>query len=220
MSRLRGKEIYLIAALVAVVLIVAWYFLLFSPTRADIAALDDQIASEQAALSQAQQEVARLEQYKKTAPQSRADIVRLSKALPGSEGVPSLLVELGNTAGSSGVNLVSITRGTTQEGTPFGIQAVNLTVEGQFFDLEDFFYRLENYVDFQNEKFVANGRLLQLANISVTGGAATTAATTAGSPTLQATIVMNAYLQPATASTATTATSGSATTTTSAGGGQ
>jgi Tfp pilus assembly protein PilO len=220
MSRLRGKEIYLIAALVAVVLIVAWYFLLFSPTRADIAALDDQIATEQAALSQAQQEVARLEQYKKTAPQSRADIVRLSKALPGSEGVPSLLVELGNTAGSSGVNLVSITRGTTQEGTPFGIQAVNLTVEGQFFDLEDFFYRLENYVDFQNEKFVANGRLLQLANISVTGGAATTAATTAGSPTLQATITMNAFLQPATASTATTATSGSATTTTSAGGGQ
>ena len=33
--RVRGKEIYIIAAVVAVVLIVAWYFLLLSPTRSD-----------------------------------------------------------------------------------------------------------------------------------------------------------------------------------------
>jgi Tfp pilus assembly protein PilO len=89
MSRLRGKEAYIIAAVVAVVLIVAWYFLLFSPTRGDIAELNDQISQEQTNLAQARQEVARLEQYKKTAPQSRADIVRLSKALPGSESMPS-----------------------------------------------------------------------------------------------------------------------------------
>ncbi len=205
MSRVRGREIYIIAAVVAVVLIVAWYFLLFSPTRSDISSLNDQISQEQTNLAQAKQEVARLEQYKKTAPQARADIVRLSKALPGSEGVPSLLVELGKTASSSGVDLVNITRGTTQQGTPFGVQAINLQVEGQYFDLEDFFYRLENYVDFHNNNFKASGRLLQLANVSVTGGAATTAgaAITGGSPTLQATITMNAYLQPASTTTST-----------------
>ena len=194
MSRLRGKEIYIIAAVVAVVLIVAWYFLLLSPTRSDVASLEDQISQEQTTLAQTKQEVARLEQYKKTAPQSRADIVRLGKALPGSEGVPSLIVELGKTLDASGVKLVNFTNGATQQGTPFGVQVVTLQVEGQYFDLEDFFYRLENYVDFHNNNFKANGRLLQLASIQVTGGAA--AATTAGSPTLQATVNMNAYLQP------------------------
>ena len=29
----RGKEIYIVTAVIAVVLIVAWYFLLFNPTR-------------------------------------------------------------------------------------------------------------------------------------------------------------------------------------------
>jgi Tfp pilus assembly protein PilO len=195
MSRLRGKEIYIIAAVVAVALIVAWYFLLFSPTKSEISSLNDQISTEQTKLAQAKQEVARLEQYKKTAPQSRADIVRLSKALPGSEGVPSLIVELGKTAEASGVSLVSITRGETKEGTPFGIQAITLQVEGQYFDLEDFFYRLENYVDFHNQKFRAEGRLLQLVNIQMTIVAAV-GNVSAGSPTLQAAISMNAYLQP------------------------
>ena len=31
--RARGREVYIIAAVVAIVLIVAWYFLLFSPKR-------------------------------------------------------------------------------------------------------------------------------------------------------------------------------------------
>ena len=199
MSRLRGKEIYIVAALVAVVLLIAWYFLLFSPTRTEIADLNDQISAEQTSLAQARQEVARLEQYKQTAPQSRADIVQLSKALPGSEGIPSLLVELGKTADASGVDLVQISRGETQAGTPFGIQTITMQVEGQFFDVEDFLYRLENYVDFHNQKFDADGRLLQLTNVSVTGGAGTAPAAAAGSPTLQTSITMNAYLQPTSA---------------------
>jgi Tfp pilus assembly protein PilO len=198
MTRLRGKEIYIIAAVVAVALVVAWYFLLFSPTKNEINSLNDQISAEQTKLAQAKQEVARLEQYKKIAPQSRADIVRLSKALPGSEGVPSLIVELGDTAEASGVSLVNITRGETKEGTPFGIQAISLQVEGQYFDLEDFIYRLENYVDFHNEKFQAEGRLLQLVSIQVSLNTGSGNAV-AGSPTLQATITMNAYLQPAAA---------------------
>jgi len=84
----RGREVYIITAVVAVVLIVAWYFLLFSPTRTKISELDGEIQSAQTTLSTAQQEVARLESYKKTAPQSRAEIVRLGKMLPMSEGIP------------------------------------------------------------------------------------------------------------------------------------
>jgi len=57
----RGKEVYIITAVVAVVLIVAWYFLLFSPTRTEISDLDSQIQSQETALATAQQEVARLE---------------------------------------------------------------------------------------------------------------------------------------------------------------
>ena len=196
--RARGREVYIIAAVVAVVLIVAWYFLLFSPTRSKSSDLDAQIQSADSALTSAKQNVARLETYKKTAPQSREEIVRLGKMLPTSEGIPSLIVELTKTASASGVDLQSITRGTSASGSPFGIQIVQLTVSGRFFDVEDFLYRMESYVAFRNAEFRAEGRLLEVTQLSMTGGGATTDGTTAP---LTVSISLSAYLwgAPATA---------------------
>ena len=189
--RARGREIYIITAVVAVVLIVAWYFLLFSPTQSKLSDLDGQVQSAKSALSVAQQEVVKLEAFKKTAPQSRAEIVRLGKMLPESEGIPGLIIELSKTADASGVSVTSITRGTTTPGTPFGIQQVTLQVSGRYFDVEDFLYRLEEYVAFRNASFRATGRLLQVTQLTlqatpVTGGS--------GSPPIAVTIGMNAYL--------------------------
>ena len=48
--RARGREIYIITAVVAVVLIVAWYFLLFSPKQRELSDLGQQVESAQAAL--------------------------------------------------------------------------------------------------------------------------------------------------------------------------
>lgn len=190
--RTKGKEIYIITGLVAAVLIVAWYFLLFSPTQQKLSDLDQQVQSAQGALDVAMQEVARLESYKKTAPQSRAEIVRLGKMLPASEGMPGLIIELTKTAEQSGVGLVSIARGVTSPGTPFGIQTVTLQVTGRFFDVEDFLYRIEQYVAFRNAGFRVTGRLLQVTQLTVAGAGTTT--TTAGSPPLTVTIALNAYL--------------------------
>jgi Tfp pilus assembly protein PilO len=191
--RARGREIYIITAVVAVVLIVAWYFLLFSPAQRQASDLDAQIQSAQNTLNMANQEVVRLESYKKSAPQSRAEIVRLSKMLPESEGIPGLIIELTKTADASGVTITSIARGTTILGTPFGIQSLTLQVSGRYFDVEDFLYRLEEYVAFRNATFTVTGRLLQVTQLSLTGGTSTET-TTSGSPPLTVTIGLNAYL--------------------------
>jgi Tfp pilus assembly protein PilN len=188
----KGKEVYIITAVVAIVLIAAWYFLLLSPARTELSDLNDQIQSQQSALATAQQEVARLEAYKKTAPQSRAEIVRLGKMLPESEGIPSLIIELTRTADASGVNLDSITRGVTAPGTPFGLQSVALQVTGRFFDVEDFLYRLESYVAFRNASFRVTGRLLEVKTLSISGGGDAT--TSDSAPPLTVTIELNAYL--------------------------
>jgi len=190
--RTRGREVYIITAVVAVVLIVAWYFLLLSPTRTKLNDLDSQIQQQQTALATAKQDVARLESYKKTAPQSRAEIVRLGKMLPESEGIPSLIIELTRTTDASGVELNSITRGAIATGTPFGLQTVTLQVTGRFFDVEDFLYRLESYVAFRNASFRVTGRLLEVKTLTLTGGTATTTSSTV--PPLTVTVELNAYL--------------------------
>ncbi len=189
--RARGREVYIITAVVAVVLIVAWYFLLLSPTRTKLSDLDSQVQAQQTALHTAQQDVVRLESYKKTAPQSRAEIVRLGKMLPESEGIPSLIIELTRTSAASGVDLNSITRGATVAGTPFGLQSVTLQVTGRFFDVEDFLYRLESYVAFRNASFRVTGRLLEVTTLGVTGGTTTTSSS--ASP-LTVSVTLNAYL--------------------------
>jgi Tfp pilus assembly protein PilO len=201
--RARGREIYIITAVVAIVLIVAWYFLLFSPTQSKLSDLDQQIQSAQTQLSVAQQEVVKLESYKKTAPQSRAEIVRLGKMLPESEGIPGLIIELTQTSEASGVNVTSITRGTTVPGSPFGIQTLTLQVSGRYFDVEDFLYRLEEYVAFRNASFRVTGRLLQVTTLSMQ--ASTTGSTSGTSPELAVTVGLNAYLWGGTTQTAATA---------------
>jgi Tfp pilus assembly protein PilO len=190
--RARGREIYIITAVVAVVLVVAWYFLLFAPTQRKLSDLDQQVQSAQSALDVSKQEVVKLQSYKKTAPQSRAEIVRLSKMLPESEGIPGLIIELSKTAGASGVSITSITRGTTTPGTPFGIQQVTLQIEGRYFDVEDFLYRLEEYVAFRNASFRVTGRLLQVAQLTMQ--ADTSNATAGSSPSLSVSLSLNGYL--------------------------
>ena len=189
--RARGREIYIVAAVVAVVLIVAWYFLLFSPQRQEMADISDQITTQQTALETAKQEVVRLESYKKTAPQSRAEIVRLGKMLPEAEGIPSLIIELTRTSDASGVDLNSIARGGTTPGSPFGIQTVTLQVTGRFFDIEDFVYRLENYVAFRNASFRVTGRLLEIQSLTMSGSATST---DGSELPLTVTVALNAYL--------------------------
>ena len=201
----KGKEVYIITAVVAVVLILAWYFLLLSPTRTKLSDLDGQVQAQQAALATATQEVARLESYKKTAPQSRAEIVRLGKMLPESEGIPSLIIELTGTADASGVDLNSIARGATQPGTPFGLQSVTLQVTGRFFDVEDFLYRLEGYVAFRNASFRVTGRLLQVKTLTIAGAATTTSG---AAPPLTVSVELNAYLWAGPAAGAAAATGG------------
>ena len=115
----------------------------------------------------AQNTVVELEAYKKTAPQSRAEVVRLGKMLPTSEGIPGLIIELSKTAEASGVAVTSIARGTTTPGSPYGIQTLTLQVSGRYFDVEDFLYRLEEYVAFRNASFRVTGRLLQVTQLTM-----------------------------------------------------
>jgi type IV pilus assembly protein PilO len=170
--RSRRWEVYIIAAVIAVVVVVAWYFVLLSPVRQKISTLDTQVQSEQLQKQTAEETLHRLEQYKKTAPQSRADLVRLSKMLPQELGIPSLIVEVTATAKASGLDFWAITPSATASGTPFSVQPLNLVFHGRYFDIEDFLYRLESYVEYRNESFLVTGRLMQVAALQIQPGPA------------------------------------------------
>jgi Tfp pilus assembly protein PilO len=191
MKRLQGRMLYIIAVVVALLIVVAWYFLLLNPKRTEISDLTTQVETAQTNLNAEQQKLVRYQSYKKSAPQSRTDVVRLGKMLPESEGVPSLIVDLTKTASAAGVTLDSITNGETSAGAPFGVQTATIQVSGRFFDVEDFLHRLESYVAWRNESLRVTGRILQVTNLNMSSSGDATAST---SPKLTVSVTLDAYL--------------------------
>jgi Tfp pilus assembly protein PilO len=105
----RDRRILLI--LLPVVLLIAYWFVLLSPKRADLnTARDDQAAAEQqrdAAVALASQ----LEKARRSFAADYAAVVRLGKAIPAVIDQPSLLVQLDRAANGTHIDLDSVTFG-------------------------------------------------------------------------------------------------------------
>jgi Tfp pilus assembly protein PilO len=168
---LRGKEVYVITGVIIVVVAVAWFFLLFKPLTNKLDTANAQLTQVTQAYNNAKDvELPRLQSYQKTAPQTESDLLRLNKMMPGESGIPSVIVEITQTAQQSGLDFLSIAPGGVVTGNPFGVETVTLTFTGRYYDLEDFLFRLESYVEYRNNSFLVTGRLLQVASVAITGG--------------------------------------------------
>ena len=165
--KLRGREMYIIAGVVAAVICAGWYFLLFSPLQQKNADLATQAEDSTSQLQQAQSEVVRLQGMKKSAPQARADLVRLKKLVPAELAEPGFIVELNQTAKASGLKWTSVTPVAPVVGTPFSVEPLTLVFGGKYFDLEDFLWRLEDYVDYRNQDFLVTGRLFAVSAMAL-----------------------------------------------------
>jgi len=196
----RGKEIYIIAGVVIVVLCVAWYFLLFSPVKSKLSTLDSQIQAKTSEQQTAQARLATLESYKKTAPQKEADLVIYSKMFPTSANVPTIMVELTRTAKDSGVDFTAFqpTAAIAIGSAAFQVQTFSVQVAGRYYDLEDYLYAIQSYVQHRNQTFVVSGRLIAVTAVNISPGGGTSASGAAAvdlaDPSLAMQLTLKAYL--------------------------
>jgi Tfp pilus assembly protein PilO len=165
--KLRGRELYIIVGVVAVVIGVLWYFFLFSPQQKKVAALNTQYVAQQSTLQQTEMQIRQLQLLQKTAPQAEADLIKLHQVMPSEGAIPSFVIGLTQTAQSSGLAVLTITPQSTAPGVPFSVQPIALEFDGAYFDVEDFLYRLENYVDYRNGQFLVSGRMFAVVNMSL-----------------------------------------------------
>jgi len=182
----------LIGVLVAVAATAAFWFLVVSPKREQIAQLDQEITSQQAAAAQAEQQAVTYKKAKGNYPGNYRTIARLGKAVPADDDVRSLLVQLDDAASRSKVDFRSLNvtgggagpdddvatpgdgklapaPGSVAVGSA-GVTAMPFTFgfDGSFFRLSDFFAELERFVTVQNSQVDVTGRLLLLGSIAVT----------------------------------------------------
>ena len=204
----------LIAAVVAVAAVAAYWMLALSPKREQATKLSASISKQQGDLEAAKAELATYEQAKSGYKANYTLIARLGKAVPADDDVRSLLVQINSAAGRSKVDFrsISLAAGTaapaaategaaTAAPTPPGATTVGsagfaqmpftFSFKGSFFSLGDFLKRMDRFVSVKQQRMDVTGRLMVIDHVSLLPDPD-------GFPTMRAAINATTYLLPAT----------------------
>jgi Tfp pilus assembly protein PilO len=116
-----------------------------------------------------------------------ADVYRLAKAMPDKPDMPDLLLELSQLARDSGIQFDSIAPQAVQPGVGYTVVPIDVTFNGNFFNLADFLYRLRTLVDVHNTRLDATGRLFSVDTLSFAEGSDRF-------PSIQAQLLIDAFV--------------------------
>ena len=113
---LTDRDRKLLIALVPVVVLVAYWFLLLAPKRDQASTASSDLSTQQQRLDDARAEVKAAQGAKQNFDASYAQVVRLGKAIPSTVDMPSLLVQLDAAAAGTGITFTKIKTGDRIEG--------------------------------------------------------------------------------------------------------
>ncbi|MFP4636415.1 MAG: type II secretion system protein GspM [Nitriliruptoraceae bacterium] len=137
-----------LSSLVAVLIVVAFYFLVMQPQLDELAEVDEQIEAQQQEQVNLQSDIDRLRSVREDAPEVEAEVAAAEAIVPTDPSLPSALRQLQTAADDAGVVLGSVTteRPVDLEVGPDGLSAinVNLQLSGSYFQLVDFLRRVED----------------------------------------------------------------------------
>jgi Tfp pilus assembly protein PilO len=158
-------------------------FLLVLPQRHEAADLKVEIADTEVQITQARQAA----QPKHVQPIHVADLFKLVKAMPDNPDMPGILLQLNQTAHDAGIDFDAITPQAPVVGAVPVQVPISLEFTGNFYDLNDFLFRLRSLVAVRGGALQANGRLFSVDSIEFTQGPD-------GFPNISAKINVKAYV--------------------------
>jgi Tfp pilus assembly protein PilO len=161
------------------------YFLLVGPKKGEASKLDGEIATATAELESARAAAAVVPDD--TQPIAVADVFRLAAAMPSTPDMPGILLELSRIAEETGIRFTSIT---PQEPVPVGEYyevPVDVMLDGTFYALSDFLFRMRTLVGVRRGELHASGRLFSISSLDF-------AESSDGFPALTASLKVKAYV--------------------------
>ena len=108
---LTDRDRKILLALIPLVLIVGYYFLLLAPKREEAGKIRDELSQAEAARDTAQQKATQLAGAKRSFAADYATVIRIGKSIPSSVDMPSLLVQLDRAARGTGIKFTEIKTG-------------------------------------------------------------------------------------------------------------
>ena len=176
--------IWPVIGIAILVLAAVAYMIMIRPKRTEASHLDEQIAEMQTKVTAAR--LASRPQKEDTAIKV-ADVFEVSKAMPDTDDMPGIILDLNSVAEATGIKFVSIQPSAPTPKTGYSAIGITLTFEGNYFDLTDFLFRLRNLVTVRDGRLASSGRLFTLDTLSMKEGKN-------GFPDINAGLTVSAYV--------------------------
>ena len=208
-----ARDRLVIAVVVALAVIGAFWVLLVSPERKTASKLSSEVSAAKTQLASVQAEAANARAAQARYSAAYTSVVNLGKAVPPSEEVPSLIYQLAQASHQKNVEFSSITTGTsgasasasgstaatpTAALTSFTQMPFTFVFDGSFSDLYHLFLQLNKAtVRTTSGGLQVSGRLLTLQGVKLEPVAETATTGASGPQKLTGTITATAYVLPA-----------------------
>jgi Tfp pilus assembly protein PilO len=202
-----GRDRIVIVVIAALAVVAASWLLFVAPEREKATKLGAEVSTAQSQLSSAEGEVSAARSAEVGYPAEYASLVNLGKAVPTSQEVPSLIVQLAQATNEKNVEFTSITSGGSSSGSSasssaaasaaFTAMPFTFVFNGSFFDLYDLFQQLNHFtLRTSSGSLQVSGRLLTIQAVSLApGGSSSGSSKPSGQMT--GSITATAYVLPA-----------------------
>ena len=142
MNALKRNPLIVIGAGLLVIILL-WYFLLYSPQNDDLSSAQAQTATEQKKTDALQADLARLQSQAKNSTQAAALLRKLDAAVPEQPDLAEFIIQANDIADQSGISFLSISPSPPTAGTGASVINLTISIQGSFFQLEDYLRLLE-----------------------------------------------------------------------------
>ena len=197
----RTRKWSMLAALMAVVVLLAGWFLLVSPKRASADDLRVQAAAQNTKNDAIKAQIAELQALQKDLPKQQAIIADVQQRIPQNPDLPALIRSLSSMATSAGVDIHSFSpvapvasaaqapaNAVGLNGQTLQVINVSMEVDGSYYNIERFFLKMESL----KRALLVNGLSLNVSSGGSSSGAAPLQA--GASPPLAAIVTFRAYM--------------------------
>jgi hypothetical protein len=116
MSNMTDRDRKIMLSVIPLVLLLAYYFLLFSPRREEATKASKDLITQQKRVTDAQAKVTEASASKTTFASDYTQMVRLGKAIPSKVDMPSLIVQLDQASNGTGIKFTKIATGARDAG--------------------------------------------------------------------------------------------------------
>ncbi len=209
-----GRDRIVLIAVVVLAVLAAGWMAVVSPERKQASKVEGEVASARSALSSAEGQLSSARGAQNQYAAAYASIVRLGKAVPASQEVPSLIYQLAQASNQRSVDFSSIVAGAGSNASPAAsasagaaASAVNagftqmpftFVFNGGFFDLERLFHQMTRLTARTGAGGLAvSGRLLTIQSVKLAPIATSSEPGKSHKQELTGTIAATAYVLPA-----------------------